>query len=211
MLATLIQLRNQPFFEPLQNNELEKAIACLQLKTTTIEANTHVDIDAFKMKIGLVLAGHLFIKKHTELGEQSIVTSVEKGELIWPEQLGLTRDHLIIVKKQVHLLTFEQANFSDTCPLRSFIYQQLLAQALHQNQMLIKRVDLLGNRRLRERVLTFLNQQDAVIGDPIIIPYSREELAHYLHVDRSALSRELANMKRDGLITYHLNTFTLLG
>lgn len=45
---------------------------------------------------------------------------------------------------------------------------------------------------------------------PITIPFNRDELANYLSVDRSALSRELANMKKENIIDYHKNVFKLL-
>jgi Mn-dependent DtxR family transcriptional regulator len=42
------------------------------------------------------------------------------------------------------------------------------------------------------------------------IPFSRQELADYLGVDRSALSGELSKMQRDGLIEFRKSDFTLL-
>ena len=42
------------------------------------------------------------------------------------------------------------------------------------------------------------------------IPFSRQELADYLGVDRSALSGELSKMQKDGLIQFRKNHFTLL-
>ena len=41
-------------------------------------------------------------------------------------------------------------------------------------------------------------------------PISREELAAYLCVNRSALSRELSRMKQEGLLDYYRDTFRLL-
>ena len=40
-------------------------------------------------------------------------------------------------------------------------------------------------------------------------PISREELAAYLCVNRSALSRELSLMQEEGLITFQKNQFHL--
>ena len=42
------------------------------------------------------------------------------------------------------------------------------------------------------------------------IPFSRQQLADYLSVDRSALSGELSKMQRDGLIEFRKSDFTLL-
>ena len=42
------------------------------------------------------------------------------------------------------------------------------------------------------------------------IPYSRIQLADYLNCDRSALSRELSLMQRDGLLETYKSSFKLL-
>ena len=41
------------------------------------------------------------------------------------------------------------------------------------------------------------------------IPFDRQQMADYLNVERSALSKELSKMKSEGLIDYHKNTFTV--
>ncbi|RGC24550.1 helix-turn-helix domain-containing protein [Absiella sp. AM54-8XD] len=51
-----------------------------------------------------------------------------------------------------------------------------------------------------------INKKNSVIQ----LPLNRNALSEYLNIERSALSRELSNMKKDGLIDYHLNTFKLL-
>ena len=43
----------------------------------------------------------------------------------------------------------------------------------------------------------------------ITIPFNRQQMAGYLSLDRSALSKEFGKMKADGLIDYHKNTFKL--
>ena len=42
------------------------------------------------------------------------------------------------------------------------------------------------------------------------IPFDRQQMADYLNVERTALSKELGRMKRDGLIDYHKQHFVLL-
>ena len=41
------------------------------------------------------------------------------------------------------------------------------------------------------------------------IPFDRQQLADYLNLDRSALSKELGKMQQDGLIEYHKNIIYL--
>ena len=42
------------------------------------------------------------------------------------------------------------------------------------------------------------------------IPLKRNELAEYLHIQRPSLSRELANMKDEGIIDFKGNNFKIL-
>ena len=41
------------------------------------------------------------------------------------------------------------------------------------------------------------------------IPFDRQELSDYLNIERTALSKELGKMQRDGLIKVKKNHFTL--
>ena len=47
-------------------------------------------------------------------------------------------------------------------------------------------------------------------SNKVVSPFDRQQLADYLNLDRSALSKELGKMKKDGLIEYHKNTFEIM-
>ncbi|ETT77550.1 putative Crp family transcriptional regulator [Paenibacillus sp. FSL R7-277] len=73
------------------------------------------------------------------------------------------------------------------------------------------RNDCLIMPTIRDKVLTYLTRVMRDAGtETFTIPFDREAMAEYLDVDRSALSRELAWMKRDGLIEFYRNEFRLL-
>jgi len=73
------------------------------------------------------------------------------------------------------------------------------------------RLAILSQRGLRDRVLVYLTMQAERRGTSTFrIPFSREELAAFLCVNRSALSHELSLMEREGLIRFRKNEFTLL-
>ena len=63
----------------------------------------------------------------------------------------------------------------------------------------------------KKKVLCYLNNvKTTVKSSEFNIPYNREELANYLGVERSALSKELSDLQKQGLITYHKNYFKIL-
>ena len=75
----------------------------------------------------------------------------------------------------------------------------------------LEKVEHLSRRTTREKVLSYLTAQSVKRGGAEFdIPFSRQELADYLAVDRAALSAELARMKRDGLIDFRKSHFRIL-
>ena len=86
----------------------------------------------------------------------------------------------------------------------------MLQVLANKNIMLIRRIEHLSRRTTREKLLSFLSVQALQAkSNVIVIPYNRQELADFLCVDRSALSRELKRMKRDGLLDYEKSCFVL--
>ena len=70
------------------------------------------------------------------------------------------------------------------------------------------RIQVLSQRTLRKKIYTLLVQYAAKAhSNTFDLPLSREDMAVFLGCDRSALSRELARMKEDGMIDYYRNSF----
>ena len=64
--------------------------------------------------------------------------------------------------------------------------------------------------QLRRRILLFLrDRREAAGSDYFRVPYSRQEMAEVLGVNRSALSRELGRMQREDLLEFYRSSFRL--
>ena len=73
------------------------------------------------------------------------------------------------------------------------------------------KIEILAERGLRERMMVYLHVLRTKSGsDTVTIRMSREQLAQYLCVNRSALSNELSKMKKDGIIDFKGSSFTIL-
>lgn len=98
-----------------------------------------------------------------------------------------------------------------TCHLRSRIIENMLTLLLENNRSMYQKLDLVSHKSLRERIIHYFSLQAQKNNSPVFeIPFSRNDLADYLTVDRSALSRELQRMAQDGLIRFTRNQFELL-
>ena len=86
----------------------------------------------------------------------------------------------------------------------------MLAISAHKNLNLSRRIFHTTPKTIRGRLLSFLSFQAQRKGNPAFdLPLSRQQLADYLNVDRSALSNELSKMQRDGLLEVEKNHFVL--
>ncbi|MBR0455507.1 MAG: Crp/Fnr family transcriptional regulator [Firmicutes bacterium] len=79
------------------------------------------------------------------------------------------------------------------------------------NIKMSNKIEILAERGLRDRILVYLNVLRVKSGsDTVTVKMSREQLAQYLCVNRSALSNELSKMKKEGLIDFKGPKFTIL-
>ena len=81
------------------------------------------------------------------------------------------------------------------------------------NQITTKnsRIELLTKRTTRDKILEYFKMQSQKKGSKVFtIPLTFTELANYLSVDRSAMTREIKNLKDDGFIKTNGRKITLL-
>lgn len=95
--------------------------------------------------------------------------------------------------------------------IRQVMLSQLLIMLSHFHLQKEKHLMVLSRNGLRDRIMTYLSlraQQKKALS--FSIPFSREEMAAYLCVNRSTLSHELSLMQQDGWIDFKKNRFTIL-
>ena len=95
--------------------------------------------------------------------------------------------------------------------LRLAVLGKMLTYIADENMKKEYRLAILFQKGVRDRIMTYLTMQaNKRHSTTFTIPFTRDELASYLCVNRTCLSHELTLMKREGLIEYRLSTFTLL-
>lgn len=167
-------------------------------------------------RIGILLSGRAHSTKTDPQGRQVILTLLEPGSYI-----GLLLAASGGRPSPVSVETLESARvlFVPLRPLMSRrgipeqdrLVTNLIRDLAEKALLLHDRNDCLIRSSIRDKVLTFLAREAETAGTrAFTVRMNREAMADYLHVDRSALSRELSRMQRDGLITFHKSRFQLL-
>lgn len=120
-----------------------------------------------------------------------------------------------IAAEPSRIMIFPSRALTDSEPLtqqeRALVWRQMLTMLSQANMRKHNRLSVLCQRGLRERILSYLTLQSVRRAeDSFQISFSREELADFLCVNRSALSHELSLMEQEGLLRFRKNQFTLL-
>ena len=91
------------------------------------------------------------------------------------------------------------------------VVQNLFFAICDKNRKLVQKIGHMSHRTTREKLMSYLSEEAArQNSSTVVIPFNRQQLADFLSVDRSAMSNELSKMRRDGLLLFEKNRFTLL-
>lgn len=92
------------------------------------------------------------------------------------------------------------------------IIHNLLQVLATKNLAFNKKIEITSKRTTRDKLMTYLLSQAKNHGSSSFeIPFDRQELADYLGVERSAMSKEISKMKNDGLIECERSWFKVKG
>ena len=168
-------------------------------------------------RFGIVLAGKIHLMHIFSEGSYSLMSSLVPGALLGTD-LIFTRSQLspyhAMAAADTRVIYFPAELVTQPGLLedkdRLALSQRLAAWISTMNMKKEYRLAILSQNGLRERITTYLTMQAARRQTTAFtIPYSREELAAFLCVNRSALSHELSRMQQEGLISFRKNYFCL--
>ena len=205
-------------FRGMDEAELAAALSALSAKEKTYEKDeTILYAGNVSEHMGLVLEGSVTIESNDVWGNWTILSHIEKGGT-FAETYALLEDEPMLVdvianeKSNILFLRIGSLNLlqQDISPWRVKLIGNLLRISSQKNLHLSGRSFHTAPKSIRGRVMAYLNsvslQKNKIDFD---IPFDRQQLADYLNVERSALSRELSNMQQDGIIIVRRNHFEI--
>lgn len=166
-------------------------------------------------RFGIVLTGKIHLMHLFTEGGYSLMSNLKPGEILGAD-LVFTRSQLApyhamaAADTRVVYFPAELMTRPGTLPemWRTVLLQQFTMWISTMNMKKEYRLAILSKNGLRERITTYLTMQASRRQKTAFtISYSREELAAFLCVNRSALSHELSRMQSEGLISFRKNYF----
>lgn len=163
--------------------------------------------------IYILKEGKAVAEKIYEEGESDLIAVFEPGDIAALEVLFST------FRSMPYALFSDQPSVFIIIPLkkltdnenRVIILENMVRLLADKNIRDMYKLEALSKHGLRERIMTHLKIMRQKKGTDIFdISMTQQQLAQYLCVNRSALSFELNNMKRDGLINFNRSRFQIL-
>lgn len=97
-----------------------------------------------------------------------------------------------------------------SCRFHSIVIQNLFFAISEKNRKLVQKIGYMSNRSTHAKLLSYLSDEaKKQRSNNFTIPFNRQQLADFLSVDRSAMSKELCKMRDEGLILFDKNRFRL--
>jgi len=210
-------LINSQLFLGIGVSELERLMHCLSAQAKKYAKDEFVMISGDAVnQIGLVIKGRVKIIKEDMDGNSVILTELSSSEIFGEvfACAGVTQSPVTIAAMENAEILF--INFKkiieicpSACPFHTRLMENMLKMIAVKTLLLNQKIEILSKRTIRKKLIYFFDAYSDK-GKKFTVPYNREEMAHYLCVDRSALSGELCKMRDEKLIRFNKNNFEIL-
>lgn len=167
-------------------------------------------------ELGVVQSGSVHIESIDPWGNRSILSNISAGQ-VFAETYAIAGEPMMVdavAAENCTILFLDIKSLLCEENAQQTWYPKLLNNILRisvqKNLLLSNRIFCTTPKTIRERVMLYLSTQAAKSGSTTFqIPFNRQQLADYLNLDRSALSKELGKMRDDGLLEFYKNSFKL--
>lgn len=212
------QLQQSMLFRGMIELEITKALQVLEAHEKSFQkGETLLIAGTITERMGLVLEGSVTIESNDAWGNRTIISHVGQGQ-VFAETYALLENEPMLVdvtaSEDCRVLFLRSGRIQSLKnslePWALKYITNLLTISMHKNLILSGRSFHTAPKTIRGRVMAYLNsvslQKHSREFD---IPFDRQQLADYLNLERSALSKELGKMQKDKLIFCKKNHFLI--
>lgn len=205
-------------FGGIGEDELETMLGCLHTREAKYKKGEFIYQEGDVIQeAGIVLSGKVHILQDDFWGNSHILSVIQPGNIFGEAYACLGNEKLQIAIHaetdcQILFLNLQKAMHvcKNTCLFHQKLVKNLLYSIARKNMNLTTKIQHTSKRSIREKVLSYLSEESRKNESSYFtIPFTRQQMADFLAVDRSALSKELARMKQEGLIEFERNQFHL--
>ena len=204
-------------FDNISPKNMEKLFKLFETHTLHFKKNSSIySLIKGDNCIGYILSGYIQIIKIDDNGNKTIIEEILEENIFNTTISSLNNsEYDIIAKEDTNLLLIDYQRVLSINDITKDYYLQfiknLLKITIDKTEEKNERIAILTKKTIRNKLLEYFNIAASKHGSKFIyLPFNFIDLADYLAVDRSAISRELRNLKEEGFIEIKGKRITLL-
>ena len=204
-------------FENINDKNIEKLKRILKASSIKYRKNvnilSNVNRDDY---IAIVDSGSVQLEYSDYDGNKIVIENITEGEIFGTLTIPLNNEEVSCITKeetQITYIEYNQITTDEIIKTDSYIIfiKNLIKLLSEQVNAKNKRIELLTKKTTRDKLLEYFKIQSQTKSNKTFsIPISFTELASYLSVDRSAMTREISYLKEEGFIKTNGRKITLL-
>lgn len=209
------QLSKSSLFKDI---DLEDILSSLEKVPYEIQAYNKGEVIAIEgdncHALGIILKGQIEIQKIFPSGQIMTINNFKEGN-IFGESLVFLDKHTypatITAMEYSQIMYIEKSDIIELAILNTKVLTNFVSILSNRILMLNNRISNLSQDSIRKKIANYLlfeydNQKKLFIE----LPFSRKKMAELLNIPRPSLSRELTNMKDEGIIDFDKNIIKIL-
>lgn len=211
----LTSLTKCVLFRSLDRDEIKKLLSTLKYNIKHYDKDQTIAIEGDDChSLGIIIKGNIEIHKSFSSGKVVTINHFEEGN-IFGEALVFSGSHsypaTLISTNNTELMFISREDIVEMMSLNKTVLHNFMGVLSNRILMLNERLTNLSYDTVRKKIANILLLEYARQRScNLTLPYSRKKMAELLNIPRPSLSRELMNMKEDGLIDFYKNKFKIL-
>ena len=212
-------LQKNMLFSNIDLDSIDKLLGCLDGRKESFgKGETMLGVGQPVKRFGILLGGSAQVEQHDFWGNRTLLTHLEPADMFAEAFccVGVLASPVSVValrQSEVLWLSYQRmmGNCRESCWYHDQLIQNMMKVLAGKNIQLTRKIEHMGKRSTREKLLSYLSDQAREAGrNDFVIPFDRQQLADYLNVERSAMSSVLGQLKGEGVLDFQKNRFKLL-
>lgn len=194
-------------FQDIDTNDVNKMLKCFDAKRIHYKKDrTILSNVSNNTKFGIILNGSANVIRVDYNGVRSIIERLEDNSIFGgPLYNSFNNELSIVATSDSEVLEFDYSHIINRCRKNCECHAKILDNMLqilaNKVAMNNEKILILSKKSIREKLLEYFKTKAYNAGSKSFkMDLTLTDLADYLSIDRSAMMREIKNLKNDGFI-----------
>lgn len=194
-------------FKNISDKERLKLLDFLESHKINLKKDIDISMSVNDSRsICIVIYGYLQIIKTDFNGNRIIIEELTENSIFGGAISNIKNNEYSVITKEDSSIIVLDYNLiinkeDNKLPYYNKFIKNLLEILIDKIEANNKRIEILTNKTIRDRLLSYFNSMSKGVNTrTIYLPFNFTDLADYLAVNRSAMSREIGNLKDEGII-----------